>query len=43
MEKKIATKMRKWEGEMKPYVAEREREPSTHAHGLYIGSRQCGK
>jgi hypothetical protein len=33
MEKKIATKMRKWEGGMKPYVPERE---PIHRHKAYI-------
>jgi hypothetical protein len=32
----------KWEGENET-LSRGETEPSTHTHGLYIGSRRCGK
>jgi hypothetical protein len=42
MEKKIVQEKEKEEGGNET-LSPREREPSTHTHGLYIGSRRCGK
>jgi hypothetical protein len=42
MEKKIVQEKEKEEGENET-LSHGEREPSTHTHGLYIGSRRCEK
>jgi hypothetical protein len=42
MEKKISQENEKKEGGNET-LSHREREPSTHTHGLYIGSYRCGK
>jgi hypothetical protein len=42
MEKKIVQENEK-EEERNETLSRGEREPSTHTHGLYIGSHWCGK
>jgi hypothetical protein len=42
MEKKIVPKIEKEKGGNET-LSRGERELSTHTHGLYIGSRRCGK